>query len=132
MSRSEQDARRPARAVTRAGSSVPAPRTPGADHRRATRLVWLGVVHHMLRSRRFYERVVVAVIALRALSQLGQENRASTMARLGAWNKREIERLERKAKREIQRLERKAKQPARAVMGTRQMAHSRPSKDRPR
>lgn len=121
MSRSGQDARGPVRAVTPAGSSAPAPQTPDSDHRRATRLVWLGVVHHMLRSRRFYERVAVAVIALRALSQLGQENRASTMARLAAWNKREMERLERKAK-----------QPARAVMGTRQMVRSRPSKDRQR
>jgi hypothetical protein len=84
----------------------------------ATRLVWLAVVHHMLHSRRFYERVALAVIALRALRQVGQENRASTMARLAAWNRREM-----------QRLERKAKQPARAVKGTRQMAHSRPSKD---
>ncbi len=118
MSRSGQDARRPPRAITPAGSNAPAPRTPGFDDRMATRLVWLTVVRHMLRSRRFYERVAVAVIALRALRQIGRENRASTMARLAAWNKREM-----------QRLERKAKQPARAVTGTRQMAHSRPSKD---
>jgi hypothetical protein len=84
----------------------------------ATRLVWLAVVHHLLRSRRFYERVAVAVIALRALRQMGQENRASTMARLAAWNRREM-----------QRLERKAKQQSRAVKGTSQMVHSRPSKD---
>ena len=72
----------------------------------------------MLRSRRFYERVAVAVIALRALRQMGQENRASTMARLAAWNKREL-----------QRLERKAQQSGRAVKGTRQMAHARAPKD---
>jgi len=84
----------------------------------ATRLVWLAVVHRMLRSRRFYERVAVAVIALRALGQMGLENRASTVERLAAWNKREL-----------QRLERKAKQPARSAQGTRQMVHSRPSKD---
>jgi len=118
MSRSRHDARRPARAIAPAGSSAPAPRTPGLDQRMATRLVWLAVVHHVLRSRRFYERVAVAVIALRALRQMGQENRASTMARLAAWNKREM-----------QRLERKAKQPARAAKGTRQMVHSRSSKD---
>jgi len=118
MSRSGHDARRPARAIAPAGSGAPAPRTPGFDQQMATRLVWLAVVHHMLRSRRFYQRVAVAVIALRALRQMGQENRASTMARLAAWNKREI-----------QRLERKAKQPARAAKGTRQMVHPRPSKD---
>jgi hypothetical protein len=60
----------------------------------------------------------MAVIALRALRQMGQENRASAMARLAAWNRREM-----------QRLERKAQQQSRAVKGTRQMARSRPSKD---
>ena len=84
----------------------------------ATRLVWLAVVHHILRSRRSYERVAVAVIALRALRQLGQANRASAMARLAAWNKREL-----------QRLERKAKQQSRAVKSTGQIMHSRPSRD---
>jgi hypothetical protein len=48
---------------------------------------------------------------------MGQENRASTMARLVAWNKREIERLEHKAEHE-----------ARALKGTSQMAHSGASK----
>jgi hypothetical protein len=118
MSRSGQDARKPPRAIAPASSSAPEPRTPGSDHRTATRLVWLAVVHHMLHSRRFYERVAVAAIALRALRQMGQENRASTMERLAAWNRREL-----------QRLEGKAKQPARAVRGTGQMARSRPSKD---
>ena len=40
------------------------------------------------------------------------------MARLTAWNKREL-----------QRLERKAKQQSRAVKGAGQIMHSRPSKD---
>jgi hypothetical protein len=84
----------------------------------ATRLVWLAVARHMLHSRRFYERVAVAVIALRVLRQMGQENRASAMARLAAWNSREL-----------QRLEPKAKQQRRAVKGTGQMVHSRPSKE---
>ena len=118
MSRSAQDARRSARAITPAGSNAPKPRSPGFDQRMTTRLVWLAMIHHMLRSRRFYERVAVAVIALRALRQMGQENRASAMARLAAWNRREM-----------QRLERKAQQQSRAVKGTRQMARSRPSKD---
>ena len=81
------------------------------------RLVRLGVVNHVLRSRRFYERVVLAVIVLRALRGMGQENRASAMARMAAWNKRELERLELKAE-----------QHARAVKGAGQMARSRPSK----
>jgi len=118
MSRAGQDARESPRATTPAGGNAPEPRTPGSGHQMATRLVWLAVVNHMLRSRRFYERVAVAVIALRALRQMGQENRASAMARLTAWNKREL-----------QRLERKAKQQSRAVTGAGRMVHSRPSKD---
>ena len=95
MARSGQDARRPPRAVTPAGgAAAPQTRTPDFDHRTAMRLVRLGVVNHVLRSRRFYERVVLAVIVLRALRGMGQENRASTMARLSAWNKRQVQRLE--------------------------------------
>lgn len=82
------------------------------------RLVRLGVVRHVLRSRRFYERVALAMIVLRALRGMGQENRASTTARLAAWNKREI-----------QRLERKAEQRGRAVKGAGQMMRSGASKD---
>jgi hypothetical protein len=40
-------------------------------------LVGLGVVVHMLRSRRFYERAIIGAIVLGALRGLGQENRAS-------------------------------------------------------
>lgn len=115
MSRPGQDARSTPRDSTPAGGNAPAPRTPG---RMATRLVWLAVVHHMLHSRRFYERVAMAAIVLGALRLIGQENRASAMARLAAWDKRQM-----------QRLERKAQQPGRAVKGTRQMVRARPSKD---
>jgi len=75
----------------------------------------LGLVRHMLRSRRFYERVALAVIVLRSLSGIGQENRASMTARLAAWNKREMQRLEHKAERE-----------ARAVRGAGRMARPGP------
>jgi hypothetical protein len=53
-------------------------------------------VGHVLRSRRFYERVIVGAIVLRALRGLGQVSRASTMARLQAWNKRQVQLLGRK------------------------------------
>jgi hypothetical protein len=42
--------------------------------------------------------VVFAAIVLVALGKLGRENQARSFARLAAWNKRQIERLERKAK----------------------------------
>ena len=52
----------------------------------------------MLRSRSFYERVAFAAIVVVAAAKLGQENQAKNFARLAAWNKRQIERLEHKAK----------------------------------
>jgi hypothetical protein len=63
----------------------------------AVRLVQLAMVRHVLRSRRFYERLAVVAIALAALKKMDQENRANLMARLIAWNERQIQRLERKA-----------------------------------
>jgi len=78
-------------------------------------LVGLGLVGHMLRSRRFYETVAVAAIAVGSLRQIGQQNTASMTARLAAWNQREMQRLERKAQRQ-----------ARGVKGSAQMARSGP------
>jgi hypothetical protein len=66
------------------------------------RLIALGTVVHVLRSRRFYQRVITVAVALGALGQIGREDEASTMARLAAWDKRQIQRLERKAKRQGQ------------------------------
>jgi hypothetical protein len=77
------------------------------------RLIALASVAHMLRSRRFYERVGTVAVALAAVGQIGQQNQASTKARLAAWDKRQV-----------QRLERKAKAQGRAVKGTRQMMRS--------
>ena len=112
MARSGQGAGGPPPTNIAAGSSRSAaqPGDSGFDAQVALGLVGLGVVGHVLRSRRFYETVAVAAIVLGALKGIGHDNRVSTMARLQAWNKREIQRLERKAQREIQRLERKAQQ----------------------
>jgi hypothetical protein len=113
-----------------AGSSGPArrPRTSGPDNQFALGLIGLGVVIRILGSRRFYERMAVAAIVLQAVRSMGQEQRASTFERLSAWNKRQIEilqrkaeqqalRLEREAKREARRLERKAKRHVRRLTG---------------
>jgi hypothetical protein len=120
MSRSGQDASRPPQATTPAGSSAPTPRsrTQGYDHQVVMGLVGLGVVGHVLRSRRFYERLAVAAIAVAALREINQVNRASMMERLSAWNRREGQRLERKAERQ-----------SRAVKGAGRMARSGASKD---
>jgi len=100
MAISRRDARRTPEAAARPAGGDPAQRAPASrfDQKTALRLVRLGIVGHMLRSPRFYERVVVGVIVLAALRGLGQENSASTMERLAAWNKREIQRLERRVR----------------------------------
>ena len=130
MTTSGRDVHRSAEAMAPPGSSGPTrrPRTSSPDNQFALRLIGLGVVIHMLRSRRFYERVAVGAIVLAAVRNMGQEQRASTFERLSAWNKRQIEILERKAerqalllerktKREARRLERKAKRQARRLTG---------------
>jgi len=116
MSRTGEGAGRPPLAIA-AGSSRSAaqPGDSGFDGQAALGLVGLGVVGHVLRSRRFYEKVAVAAIVLGALRGIGQDNRASTMARLQAWDKRQIQRMERKARRQ-----------GRAVKGSARMARSGP------
>jgi hypothetical protein len=83
-----------------AGSQGPGrrPQVSGRDGRTAARLTGLALLGHMLRSRGFYERVIFAAIVVVAAARLGQENQTKNLARLAAWNKRQIERLERKAK----------------------------------
>jgi hypothetical protein len=117
MSRSGQGAGRPSLANIAADNSRSAaqPGDSGFDARMALGLVGLGVISHVLRSRRFYEKVAVAAIVLGALKGIGHDNQVNTMARLQAWDKREIQRLQRKAQRQ-----------GRAVKGAAQMARSGP------
>jgi hypothetical protein len=72
------------------------------------------MVGHVLRRRHVYEAAAVAAIVLASLKGVGQESGSSTVARMAAWNKREIQRLEHKA----ERLERKAESHVRAGKGT--------------
>jgi hypothetical protein len=73
------------------------PQVPGRGNRAAARLTRLALLGHMLRSRSFYERVAFAAIVVAALAKMGQENQARNLERLAAWNKRQVQRLERKA-----------------------------------
>ena len=110
MTRLGQGAARPPLANTATGSSRSArPGHSGSDGKAALGLIGLGVMGHVLRSRRFHERVIVGAIMLGAVRGLGQENRASTFERVAAWNKRQVQRLERKAEHQARRLERKAR-----------------------
>jgi hypothetical protein len=81
-------------------SSGPAHRPQAASrgHRPALRVIALATVTHMLRSRRFYERVIALVVVVAALARISKENRDSTMAHLAAWDKRQVQRLERRAR----------------------------------
>ena len=117
MRTSGRDAHRSAEAMTPAGGSGPTRRlrTSSPDNQSAVRLIGLAVLIHMLRSRRFYERVAVGAIVVAALRGLGQENRAITFERLAAWNKRQAQLLERTTIRHARRLERKAKRHARRL-----------------
>ena len=72
------------------------------------RLIGVAVLLRLLQSRRFWERLAVGGIVLGALGRMGQENRASTITRLVAWNKRQAGRLERQAERQAEHLERQA------------------------
>jgi len=114
MTRSGQGAGRPPLASIAAGSSRSAAQ-PGDSGFAGKAVLGLGVVGHVLRSRRFYERVIVGAVVLGALRGLGQENRASTFERVAAWNKRQARRIERKAERQARRIERKAERQARRL-----------------
>ncbi len=110
MTRSGQGAGKPPLAHIAAGSSSAAqPEDSGLAGKAALGLIGLGVVGHVLRSRRFRERVIVGAIVLGALRGLGQENRASAFERVAAWNKRQVQRLEREAERQARSLEREAR-----------------------
>jgi len=117
MARSGQGAGEPPQAIVAEGSVSPAarPGASGLDTKMTWGLVGLGLVGHMLRSPRFYQAVAVTAIAVASLRQIGQQNRASMMARLTAWDQRQMQRLERKAQRQV-----------RAVKGSAQMARSGP------
>jgi hypothetical protein len=104
-------------AITAPGSngSAPRPRAPGRGGKVVVGLVALGLARHVLRSRGFQEGVAVTAIALGALRGIGRENRTSMMARLSAWNNRQVQRLERQAERQV-----------RAVKGAGHMARPGP------
>jgi len=104
-------------AIVTAGSSSPAsrPGASGLDAKMTWGVIGLGLVGHMLRSPRFYQTLAVTAIAVGSLRQIGQQNGANMTARLAAWNKREMERVEHKAQRQ-----------ARAVKGAVDMARSGP------
>ena len=79
------------------------------------RLIGLALLAHILRSRRFYERLATGAIVLAALSGIGKENRANTLARLAAWNKKQVQHIEHQAERQAHHLERQAERQAHRI-----------------
>ena len=57
------------------------------------------------------DRAAARLIALAAPARMGKEHQAGAMARLAAWNKRQVQFLGRQAERQGKRLVRKAKGP---------------------
>jgi len=83
-------------------------RTSGPGTRLALRLIGLALLGHMLRSRRFYERMAFGAIVLAAFRGINQQSRANTYARLAAWNTKQTQNIERRAERTAQNIERRA------------------------
>ena len=83
-------------------------------------LIGARIAANILRSRRFYQALIVAAIGSVALARLGQENQATARQRIAAWDAGQLQRFQhqqerragrvgRKAERQVRRLERKTK-----------------------
>ena len=90
-------------------------RASGSGTGLALRLIGLALLAHILRSRRFYERMATGAVVLAALRGIGQDNRASTVARLSAWNKKQVQHIEHQAERQAHHLERQAERQAHRI-----------------
>ena len=69
------------------------PASVSRGHRMIVRWVELDALVHLLRDRRFQERLVTGVIAVAALGHMAGQGRASLLTRLVAWDKRLARRL---------------------------------------
>ena len=83
----------------------------------AWRLVGLALLVRILTSRGFYAALAVGAIAVVALGRIGKESGGSTLERVAAWDRRQVERARRKAERQ-----------ARAVKGGGRMIRRRASR----
>jgi hypothetical protein len=66
----------------------------------AWRLVGMALLARMLTSSRFYAALAVGAIAVVALGRIGRESGASSLERVAAWDRRQVERARRKAERQ--------------------------------
>jgi hypothetical protein len=77
--------------------------------------IGLGLLVRLLRYCRFYTYAITAVIVLVTGGKAANENRARSIERLIAWEKRQSQVLEGEVKRQSKRLERKAKREVKKV-----------------
>jgi glutathione S-transferase len=78
-------------------ASTQDPPKPNFDHQTALRVLGLGLLVHMLRSPRLWERVAIAAVVVAAmggLAGLDKESRAKALARVIAWLKQQDEHIE--------------------------------------
>jgi hypothetical protein len=94
--------RRPDRPAVRPGGAIPAAAIAPARQAgpaRQSRIVWsligLKVAGDALRSRRSHELAIVGAIALAALAHQARENQTQILARLIAWDRRQVQALHR-------------------------------------
>ena len=59
--------------------------------------------------------MATGAIVLAALSGIGKENRANTLARLTAWNKKQVQHIARQAERQAHHIERRAERQAQHI-----------------
>ena len=116
MKRSGQAARRPPEAVPPAANEARRSKAAELEAKAVMRLIGVAVLLRLLQSRRFWEHLAIGAIVLGALGRIGRENGAGTMARLAAWDKRQVERLERQAERQAEHLERQAERQGRRLV----------------
>jgi hypothetical protein len=84
--------------MSRSGPDGRRPRAASPGHRTAIRLIALAGLVRVLRSRRIHVGLTSVAIGVVVAGQIAREKQASALARLAAWDKRQAERLGRKAK----------------------------------
>jgi hypothetical protein len=94
--------RRPDSPAVKPGGTIPAAGIAPARQARATRqsrfvwsLIGLKVAGDVLRSRRSHELAIVGAIMLAALAHQARENQTQILARLIAWDRRQVQALHR-------------------------------------
>ena len=96
------------------GQARPSPAT-SLDNRVVMLLIGARIAANTLRSPRFYQALIVAVIGSVALARIGKENQVSARQRIVAWDARQLQRFQHQQERRAGRVARKAEQQVRRL-----------------